>query len=73
VAKRAGKTVEFVNIPFNGLFSAVQSKRVEIAISSCSLPPGVHDVIPLRVLPCRPASSTSPMLTGQGLRTALCI
>nr|GFC93909.1 hypothetical protein [Tanacetum cinerariifolium] len=31
VAKRAGKTVEFVNIPFNGLFSAVQSKRADIA------------------------------------------
>jgi len=39
VAKRAGKSVEFVNIPFNGLFSAVQSKRVDIAISSITITP----------------------------------
>jgi polar amino acid transport system substrate-binding protein len=39
VAKRAGKTVEFVNIPFNGLFSAVQSKRADIAISSITITP----------------------------------
>ena len=28
VAKRLGKSVEIVNIPFNGLFSAVQSGRI---------------------------------------------
>jgi polar amino acid transport system substrate-binding protein len=39
VAKRAGKTVEFVDIPFNGLFSAVQSKRADIAISSITITP----------------------------------
>ncbi|CAE6901687.1 ABC transporter substrate-binding protein [Pseudomonas marincola] len=39
VAKRAGKTVEFINIPFNGLFSAVQSNRVDIAISSITITP----------------------------------
>ncbi|AKO52218.1 ABC transporter substrate-binding protein [Marinobacter psychrophilus] len=39
VAKRADKTVEFVNIPFNGLFSAVQSKRADIAISSITITP----------------------------------
>ena len=39
VAKRAVKSVEFVNIPFNGLFSAVQSKRVDIAISSITITP----------------------------------
>ncbi|WP_339489951.1 transporter substrate-binding domain-containing protein [Pseudomonas sp. EL_65y_Pfl2_R95] len=39
VAKRAGKSVEFVNIPFNGLFSAVQSKRADIAISSITITP----------------------------------
>lgn len=39
VAKRAGKTLEFVNIPFDGLFSAVQSKRVDIAISSITITP----------------------------------
>jgi polar amino acid transport system substrate-binding protein len=39
VAKRAGKSVEFVNVPFNGLFSAVQSGRVDIAISSITITP----------------------------------
>jgi polar amino acid transport system substrate-binding protein len=39
VANRAGKTVEFVNIPFNGLFSAVQSGRTDIAISSITITP----------------------------------
>ncbi|MCO4318593.1 transporter substrate-binding domain-containing protein [Phyllobacterium sp. 21LDTY02-6] len=37
VAKRLGKTVEFVNTPFNGLFSAVQSGRINIAISSITI------------------------------------
>lgn len=39
IAKRAGKTVEFVNVPFNGLFSAVQSGRADIAISSITITP----------------------------------
>jgi len=34
VARRLGKDVEVVNIPFNGLFSAVQSGRIDIALSS---------------------------------------
>lgn len=37
VAKRLGKSVEFVNIPFNGLFSAVQSGRINMAISSITI------------------------------------
>ncbi|PWC90776.1 ABC transporter substrate-binding protein [Azospirillum sp. TSH100] len=36
-AKRLGKTVEIVNIPFNGLFSAVQSGRIAMAISSITI------------------------------------
>ena len=39
IAKRMGKTVEVVNIPFNGLFSAVQSGRVQIAVSSITITP----------------------------------
>jgi len=39
VAKRAGKTVEFQNIPFNGLFSAVQSGRIQMAVSSITITP----------------------------------
>lgn len=37
VAKRLGKTVEFVNTPFNGLFPAVQSGRINMAISSITI------------------------------------
>ncbi|MEO7243491.1 MAG: transporter substrate-binding domain-containing protein [Variovorax sp.] len=37
VAKRAGKTVEIENIPFNGLFPAVQSGRIQIAVSSITI------------------------------------
>ena len=37
VAKRAGKTVQVENIPFNGLFPAVQSGRIQIAISSITI------------------------------------
>ena len=33
-ARRAGKTVQFENIPFNGLFSAVQSGRINIAVQN---------------------------------------
>lgn len=32
-----GKSIEIVNIPFNGLFSAVQSGRINIAISSITI------------------------------------
>ena len=39
VAKRAGKSVRIENIPFNGLFSAVQSNRIQIAISSITITP----------------------------------
>jgi polar amino acid transport system substrate-binding protein len=39
VARRAGKTVDIQNIPFNGLFSAVQSGRIQIAISSITITP----------------------------------
>jgi polar amino acid transport system substrate-binding protein len=38
-AKRAGRTVQIENIPFNGLFSAVQSNRIQIAISSITITP----------------------------------
>jgi polar amino acid transport system substrate-binding protein len=37
VAKRAGKTVQIDNIPFNGLFPAVQSGRIQIAVSSITI------------------------------------
>lgn len=37
VASRLGHDVEIVNIPFNGLFSAVQSGRIDIAISSITI------------------------------------
>lgn len=37
VAERLGKTVEFVNIPFTGLFPAVQSGRIDIAMSSITI------------------------------------
>ncbi len=39
VAARMGHEVEIVNIPFNGLFSAVQSGRIDIAISSITITP----------------------------------
>jgi len=39
VAKRTGKTVQIENIPFNGLFPAVQSGRIQIAISSITITP----------------------------------
>lgn len=39
VARRLGKTVEFDNIPFNGLFSAVQAGRIQIAVSSITITP----------------------------------
>ena len=38
-ARRAGKTVQIENIPFNGLFPAVQSGRIQIAISSITITP----------------------------------
>lgn len=37
VAKRLGKTVAFENIPFNGLFPAVQSGRINMAVSSITI------------------------------------
>ena len=37
IAKRLNKSVEFVNIPFNGLFSAVQSRRINMAVSSITI------------------------------------
>ncbi|SFP95012.1 transporter substrate-binding domain-containing protein [Tranquillimonas alkanivorans] len=37
VADRLGAEVEIVNIPFNGLFSAVQSGRIDIATSSITI------------------------------------
>ena len=37
VAKRLGKSVEIENIPFNGLFPAVSSGRIQIAISSITI------------------------------------
>ena len=39
VAKRVGRAVKIENIPFNGLFSAVQSGRIQIAISSITITP----------------------------------
>ena len=37
VAQRLGMTVEVVNIPFNGLFAAVQSGQVDAAVSSITI------------------------------------
>jgi polar amino acid transport system substrate-binding protein len=37
VGARLGRPVEVVNIPFNGLFSAVQSGRIDIAVSSITV------------------------------------
>ena len=37
VAKRLDREIEVINIPFNGLFSAVQSSRIDIAISSITI------------------------------------
>lgn len=37
VARRLGHDVEIVNIPFNGLFSAVQSGRIDVALSSVTI------------------------------------
>jgi polar amino acid transport system substrate-binding protein len=37
VAKRTGNTVKIENIPFNGLFPAVLSGRIQIAISSVTI------------------------------------
>ena len=37
VAEKLGREVEIVNIPFNGLFSAVQSGRIDIATSSITI------------------------------------
>lgn len=39
VAKRLGATVEFVNIPFTGLFAAVQSGQIDAAVSSITITP----------------------------------
>ena len=37
IASRLGHTVTFENIPFNGLFSAVQSGRIDMAVSSITI------------------------------------
>ncbi|MCC3861747.1 ABC transporter substrate-binding protein/permease [Emcibacteraceae bacterium Y4] len=37
IGKRLGREVNVMNVPFNGLFSAVQSGRIDIAISSMSI------------------------------------
>ncbi len=37
IAKRLSKSVEIVNIPFNGLFPAVESGRVNMAVSSITI------------------------------------
>src|SRR4051812_23084707 len=39
VAKRTGNTAKIENIPFNGLFPAVLSGRIQIAISSITITP----------------------------------
>src|SRR4029079_6620785 len=37
VGKRVGQKVEFVNIPFQGLFAAVQSGQIDAAVSSITI------------------------------------
>jgi polar amino acid transport system substrate-binding protein len=39
IGKRLGETVDIVNIPFNGLFSAVESGRIDMAASSITITP----------------------------------
>jgi len=39
VAKRLGDDVSFVNIPFTGLFAAVQSGQIDAAVSSITITP----------------------------------
>ncbi|NOX69867.1 MAG: amino acid ABC transporter substrate-binding protein [Gammaproteobacteria bacterium] len=37
IAERMGRTASITNIPFNGLFAAVQSGRIDIAVSSITI------------------------------------
>lgn len=37
IGERLGRPIDIVNIPFNGLFSAVQSGRIEVALSSMTI------------------------------------
>ena len=37
VGKRLGREVKFENVPFNGLFAAVQSGRIDMAVSSITI------------------------------------
>ncbi|MEM1436561.1 MAG: transporter substrate-binding domain-containing protein [Pseudomonadota bacterium] len=37
IAERLGHRIEILNIPFNGLFSAVQSGRIDVALSSVTI------------------------------------
>src|SRR5687768_4178793 len=39
IGKRLGREVTIENIPFNGLFSAVQSGRIDMAVSSITITP----------------------------------
>jgi polar amino acid transport system substrate-binding protein len=39
IAKRLGRDLKVENIPFNGLFSAVQSGRIDMAMSSITITP----------------------------------
>jgi polar amino acid transport system substrate-binding protein len=39
IGKRLGKSVEIVNIPFQGLFAAVQSGQIDAAVSSITITP----------------------------------
>lgn len=39
IGKRLGRTVEIVNIPFQGLFAAVQSGQIDAAVSSITITP----------------------------------
>lgn len=39
IGKRLGRNVQVVNVPFTGLFSAVQSGRINIAISGITITP----------------------------------
>ena len=39
IGKRLGRPVEITNIPFNGLFAAVESGRIDAAVSSITITP----------------------------------
>ena len=69
VGKRLGKTVEIVNIPFQGLFAAVQSGQIDTAVSSITITKKRLDSVVLRaaLLRQRPVADRHDGQRHQGL------